>query len=428
MALDPSAAANALPAHGPARGVLATVPLWQDEPYQPRPPPTGAGKADVAIVGGGIAGASTALALAGQGLDVVLLEADGLARRASGRSAGFLISTLAEPYTQVVEERGRDAARQIWRTNEDNREAVAALVEDFGLDCGFARPGAYTAAASAKEAEALERSAALMRQDGFEARWLPLEEAQDLLGEPGRFGALFRPGDGTIQPAKLTRALAGAAEEQGVRIHEGARVQRLERPRGEGPWTLRGAGFVLEAPEVVLAANAFSEALHPWFGEVLKPVRGQVLATAPLPRPAPVPAPVYYDAGYVYWRLFEGRLVLGGRRPVARQREVGLDEALNLQVQAALDEFRREHLPATLGAAVTHRWAGIMDFSKDGLPLVGLVPGEERLRTLAGFTGHGFGYAVAMAAWVGEALLRSKDVVPGPFRSDRALPPGPVPY
>lgn len=394
--------------------------LWLDEPYAPRPPPQGRLACDVAIVGGGIAGSSVAQALAGQGLRVALLEGDAIASRASGRNGGFVITSLADSYAAVSAQKGRGVAREVWRVNTDNRERLAGLIRDLGLDCSFARPGSYCAAASPPEAERLERSAAMLREDGFDATWLPPEEARERIGLAGLQGALFCPGDGQVHPARLTRGLARAAEARGVQVFEGARVERLERPRGAEPWGLVGAGFRVEAGHVVLAANAFSPALHPWFGQVLSPVRGQVLATAPLPVPPRVAGPVYANEGYEYWRLHEGRLVLGGMRPIAREEEVGLEERLNPRVQAALDRFLAQQFPG-LKAQVTHRWAGIMDFSADGLPLVGPVPGEERLHTAVGFTGHGMGYATMTAAWLAAGILHDKDEVPPPFRSERPL-------
>lgn len=393
--------------------------LWLDEPYAPRPPPSGAVRCDVAIVGGGMTGASAAWWLSDQGLDVVLLEAGVLAGRASGRNAGFIVSNLAEPYASIAAKAGRATARGLWRVQQDNREEVARLVADLALDCAFARTGSWQCASSLGEAERLRTSARMLREDGFAFGFVEPQEAAGLLGPAGEHGALHRPGDGQIHPARFVRGLAARAEARGVRVHEGAEVARLARGR-EG-WRLEGGGFEVRAPRVVLAANAFAPRLHPWFADKLRPVRGQVLATAPL-EGARVPGPVYADQGYDYWRLHEGRVVLGGQRPAARDEERGLDEALNARVQAALDALLARLFPGQR-ARVTHRWAGIMDFSVDGLPFVGPVPGERGLWTAVGFTGHGFGYATVAARWLAEALLHAKDAVPAPFRTDRVPDP-----
>ena len=136
-----------------------------------------------------------------------------------------------------------------------------------------------------------------------------------------------------------------------------------------------------------------------------------------------MPGPIYADQGYDYWRLHRGRLVLGGRRPVARGEEVGTDETVHPRVQAALDGLVAELFPGAR-AEVTHRWAGIMDFSIDGFPWVGPVPGSAGLLGAVGFTGHGFGYATVSAEWLARGILEGRDEVPAVFRSDRA--PGPA--
>ena len=97
-----------------------------------------------------------------------------------------------------------------------------------------------------------------------------------------------------------------------------------------------------------------------------------------------------------YWRrLASGALLLGGCREVAPEQEQTTNAVPTARIQAALDRF----LEAELGmaAAVTHRWAGIMGFSRDGLPLVGAVPGADGVFVCGGYAGHGMGFAVHAA-------------------------------
>jgi glycine/D-amino acid oxidase-like deaminating enzyme len=364
-------------------------------------------------------GTSAAIALAGKGLRVLLLEAEALASRASGRNAGFVITNLAESYASVAARHGRAFARTIWQVNQDNRDRVGQLIRDHGIECSFAQPGSFCAASSPEEAEELRTSAAMMRQDGFDARFLEAAEARETLRFQGIHGALRREGDGQIQPARFVRGLGKAAEGRGVRIHEGTRVTQLRRA-GKG-WEAQGSGFRVEAEHVLVAANALAPALHPWFADKLLPVRGQVLATEPIPG-LEVPGPVYADHGFDYWRAHEGRLILGGQRPIAEDEEVGLEETVNPRIHAALDKLLAQLLPG-VKAKVTHRWAGIMDFSIDGFPLVGEVPGEPGLLAAVGFTGHGFGYATVSAEWLATRILEGKDVVPSPFQPGRMLDP-----
>jgi gamma-glutamylputrescine oxidase len=136
----------------------------------------------------------------------------------------------------------------------------------------------------------------------------------------------------------------------------------------------------------------------------IRPVRAQMLATAP--SPVVIPRPVYAEWGHRHWRQREdGSVLLGGFRNRALADEVGYDLNPTAVVQSHLDAQL-----ADLGvlAAVTHRWAGTMGFSDDGLPLVGLGPGAERIFVCAGYTGHGMGFAVNAAAALTRLLLDSQ--------------------
>src|SRR5436305_8666920 len=87
---------------------------------------------DVAVVGGGIVGVSTAYWLGKAGRRVVLLEAGTVAGRASGRNAGFLLTGSAEPYTALVASAGERTARRFWEVSTENRELLRSEVLDPG--------------------------------------------------------------------------------------------------------------------------------------------------------------------------------------------------------------------------------------------------------------------------------------------------------
>src|SRR6185369_9031299 len=103
-----------------------------------RSPCAGIEEVDVAVVGGGIVGLSTAYWLGRAGRRVVLLEAGSLAGRASGRNAGFLLTGSAEPYTALAASAGETAARRFWEVSRENRELLRAEVLDpLRIDCEF---------------------------------------------------------------------------------------------------------------------------------------------------------------------------------------------------------------------------------------------------------------------------------------------------
>jgi glycine/D-amino acid oxidase-like deaminating enzyme len=152
---------------------------------------------------------------------------------------------------------------------------------------------------------------------------------------------------------------------------------------------------------VVLATNAWTDEL---LAVPISPVRAQMAATAPVMRA--IYRPVYADWGNRYWRQRDdGSVLVGGFRHHALAEEVGYDARPSAVVQAHIDSQIDQLVPH---AEVTHRWAGIMGFSADGLPLVGLMPGVKRIHVCAGYTGHGMGFALNAASALTRHILDSQ--------------------
>jgi len=152
-------------------------------------------------------------------------------------------------------------------------------------------------------------------------------------------------------------------------------------------------------PMNALATNAYTPELLP--DVKIRPTRAQMLATAPVSTTV-APRPTYSNYGYRYWRqLASGEFLIGGWRDTRVDEENTSEDATTSNIQARLDQAAAE-----LGAAapVTHRWAGIMGFTEDGLPLAGPVDGMPNVYLCAGFTGHGMGFAFMTAKRVAESL------------------------
>jgi gamma-glutamylputrescine oxidase len=358
-----------------------TTSLWLDEPGPRWPGLAGDVSADVAIVGAGVAGTALSLALARDGARPVVVEARTVAAGASGRNAGFVLAGVAENFVVAGRRYGAERAWRVWRFTRTNRVLLRAQVERCGIDCGLRWRGSLQRAGSDAEWDEIRESARLLAARGVRVR----------LEEPVR-GAVYEE-DGELHPVRLVRGLARAAAALGARIHEGTPAISVRR---DAVVTDRGT---VRAGAVVLCTNAYTERLVP--GSRVAPVRGQMLATAPLGRVV-FERPTYADRGYRYWRQTEdGRVVVGGWRDLALEEERGEDERTTPTIQAALDAFLAEQ---GIDAAVTHRWGGIMGFAHDALPYLGRR--ADGLYACGGFTGHGNAFAFA-AADVLAGLIRS---------------------
>jgi gamma-glutamylputrescine oxidase len=357
-----------------------TSSYWLDEEW-PEPAPTRrTGPVEVAVIGGGVTGCACALALAEAGRRVRLYEARQIAGGASGRNGGFALRGGAPAYDEARVNLGPARARALWRLTERYLDRLGELAGD-----AFRCTGSLRLGADADERAELESEYRALREDGFAAEWL------DELPAPldGRFdGAIFHPGDGSLQPARWVRRLAARAVEAGAELREGHRVASLEE---------------LEAEQVVLATDGYTRGLLRELDDAVRPVRGQVLVTEPLGRDL-FPCPHYSRHRYDYWQqTLDQRLVLGGFRDRTPDLEQTADEETTPLIQGYLERFAAELIGVK--PRITHRWAGIFGTTEDRLPLAGPVPGRDGLWVACGYSGHGNVLGLACGELVAGAIL-----------------------
>lgn len=370
---------------------MATLSFWQFDLRDAD------GFCDVAVVGGGVVGASTAFWLRRlrPGLRIALLDAGLLASGATGRNAGFLLQGVTSDYATDVDRFGAERARRLWAFTQATRDQLVAEVSPERF--GFEASGSYTLAASPEEDDRLRRSAQLLRAEGVSAAYLPTREVARRTFSKGFYGGLHVPGGGTLDPVRLVR---GLAEASGAAVLEQQAVLSIEP---------RPSGFLLETPRrrirtaaLVLATNAYAPRLVPALRRFVRPVRAQMLATAPL-RPRWLSGPVYTHSGYFYLRqLASGHLLLGGARHLHAATEVGYDDATTEPLQRDLHAYLAAHFPQAEGLEVERRWSGTMGFSPDGLPSVGPLPGMPGAFFATGFTGHGLAYGFHVGRMLAE--------------------------
>jgi glycine/D-amino acid oxidase-like deaminating enzyme len=362
--------------------------FWLEEPAEPLPRRTLPGEPDVEIVGGGVTGCSCALALAQAGLRVRLHEAREVAGGASGRNGGFALRGGAIAYDQARAQFGSEWARRYWELTERALERMAELAGD-----AFRHVGSLRLAVDEAEAADVRAEYDNLTSDGFEADWLDAEDLPPSLRGRGRFAAgLFHPPDGALQPARWVRRLARAAVNAGAELREHSRVSSLDE---------------LSAARVVIATDGYTHGLVPELDARIRPTRGQVIVTEPLPELV-FDRPHYARHGLEYWQQTpDRRLVIGGWRDAVLDREFTDEETITPVVQERIEAGARDllgHPPA-----ITHRWAGLWGTTEDQLPLVGPLPENERIWVAAGYSGHGNVLGFACGELVARALAGDRD-------------------
>ncbi|MBA3534856.1 MAG: FAD-binding oxidoreductase [Ardenticatenales bacterium] len=366
---------------------------------------------ELCIIGAGIIGTGSAQWAAQAGLRGVIVEARQPAMGATGRNAGFIMSGIADNYYRAVETFGREVARELWALTVENRNVMLDFAERLGVPLN--RRGSLLLAESEEEAEELAKSATLLAEDGFPGEFTP----HDPLNR-GFMAGLRRPADGVTQPAALTRALL---QDSGFDFIPASPVTHFEEVGHQV--VIHSERATIRARWLLLATNAWAARVHPYFEGKVVPMRGQLYVTEPAPMIFDTAGYSHY--GFWYFRQVEepgqtgyGRWLMGGGRHLHFDTENNNpSEEPTAPVQADLEAWTALHFPEFSAVPISYRWAGTMGFTPDGLPLVGWLPGHDRVAFCVGFNGHGMGLGVMVAQRALAMMIEGRS--PGLFDAQR---------
>jgi gamma-glutamylputrescine oxidase len=368
-----------------------TVSIWHAEDNQPRR------EVDFLVVGAGLVGCAAAYFAAQAGAEVVVTEMRDVALGASGRNAGFMITGLDAYYHHAIERYGHDATREIYRLSERTHQHWRGFIERSNGKVRFEGCGSMLLAESEEEAEELKLAYEAMRADGVPAVY----HASDPLGR-GYCAGIEQAHDGKVQPVELTQAVLRESGAELVANNELYAIKQIEPDRVE-VYTRK---FVFVARHVLLCTNAYSALIDPYFVGKVIPTRAQCLVTEPLDEPV-LNTCGYSDYGFMYYRMtFDNRLLIGGGRKQNKTLENDTtDDRTNEAVQGILERYLKERFPEVT-APISRRWAGIMGFTADGLPLVGTLPDKPSVGFAVGFNGHGLAMGAATAERAVDMMLK----------------------
>ena len=375
---------------------------------------------DVAIVGGGFTGLSTALHLAEAGRTVCLLEAREIGYGASGRNGGQANPGLKHGEAELVSRFG-EAGRAFFRLGEEAVDFLAALINRKGLRCGFIRPGLIRLAHSAPALKGLHAACDALNGRGIAARMLSRADVETTVGTQRYLGGLFDPRGGNLQPLELVRELARVAGEAGARIHSRTLVSGLSAAGDR--WRVACPGGTVTASDVVIATNAYTDTLLPNLARTLLPVNSFQVATEPvgadLDRQVLPGRHAVYDSRrlVLYFRKSpDGRIVLGGRAsfsPIAtEQGDIGDYRVLEGVLLGIFPQLR--------DTPITHRWSGLVCITRDFLPHYHAP--ARGLHILLGYNGRGVALSTRAGAWLARKLAGLPDSGGIPATSIQAIP------
>jgi glycine/D-amino acid oxidase-like deaminating enzyme len=362
--------------------------------------------ADVIIIGGGVAGLSTAMQLAGRGASVLVLERERLGNGSTGRAAGLLgqLRGNAEHTRMLI----------------DGVAIVRELEKLADVEI-FVQTGSLRISETADRAEEIDSLVSMGKSIGFEIDHMPIEEVarrMPYMRTDDLVDACYSPTDGHLQPAELASAYHKIGKQRGVRYHthtpvngillDGGRVRGVTTPVGEfhapvvvnagGPWSYLNA----EMAETVLATAAIG---HYYLTTRPNPAQ-------PIDRLSPA---VRNRELRIYTRPESGGLIVGiydAEPELHEMRKLPVDFDMSrmkaardsIQVARLIDAAHQrfpwidERTPMTITT-------GIMTFTPDARPFCGKMPDIEGLYHCSGFSGHGIVQSPVIGLIMSQLIL-----------------------
>ena len=397
----------------------APISLWDNTSLEPAHanPFGGDTSCDLAIVGGGFTGLSTALHGAGRGLNCHVIEAETIGHGGSGRNVGYVNAGVWLPPQEVEGLLGADRGSTLIRTLGEAPAYVFELIEKHQIRAEPTRTGTIHAAHSPAGFDDLRRRAEGWQRLGAPVDLLTPQETATLTGTTGFFGGLLDHRAGTINPMGYVRGLARAATAAGATISTGVRVTGLTRSGDK--WQVRTTHGTVTAPNVVLATNAYTDNLWPGLRQTYTPIHFFQIATPPMGARAAHILPQgqgLWTTAQVMFALRRdaaGRLIAGSMGSV-------IGGTTGLTARWARTQLRR--LFPDLGPMeFEEAWHGQIAMTPDHLFRIHrLAPG---LYTPIGYNGRGITTGTIFGKALAEHLTGTpEDALPVPITAPRPIP------
>jgi glycine/D-amino acid oxidase-like deaminating enzyme len=362
---------------------------------------------DVVVVGGGLLGCWTAYWLAKQGVQVTLLEKTAISWGATGRNGGFLMSGTSAGYRHTIATIGHQAARDLHALTRRGQALVYEVVAEEGIECDLRTPGTmHLTLAGEDEADVIAGVEAL-HADGFPGELLDRHGVQAHMRTPladDVIGGVFQAEGGLLHSGRYLAGIAAAAQRHGARLVR-AGVSSLT-PDGEGTIIETTVGTI-RAGRVIVALNAWCDELVPAVAGKIVPVRGQILAYEPADRAFDCGLGAAITPTGEYWQQTpDGSIVIGGCRADAPGGDVGVREMTPTpDVTAKIEDVIPRLFPKLAGLPVARRWAGLMAFTSDYLPVADAVPDMPGVWVTGGYCGHGMPFGPIVGQLLADAAV-----------------------
>ncbi|MCL5045237.1 MAG: FAD-binding oxidoreductase [Actinobacteria bacterium] len=383
-------------------------------------------RTEVAVIGGGVIGTSIAFRLAQAGKKVVLLEKNDLATGSSGACDKCIFVQSKAPGIHL------ELALR-------SAEIYSGLSRELDYDIEYHPKGGMIAIENQEQMEVMEGVIARQREGGLDVRLLTGDEArrrEPVLADHV-VAAAHSPQDAEVNPFRLAHGFARAARKLGAKILNHTEVKGIGVENGWAKTVITDRGEI-RAGVIINAAGVWAPLIGQMVGlEIpIKPRRGQILVTEPVPQ---MIGSVFLDARYIVVKYnpslarnadtVEGRLGVAlslgqtdsGNILVGACREfVGYDLGTTHEALTAISRNALRIAAGLRGFRIIRAFAGLRPYTPDGLPILGYVDGVKGFVMAAGHEGDGIALAAITGKLISELVVSGQASVSlEPFRLSR---------
>lgn len=354
---------------------------------------------DVCVIGGGIAGCSSALHLAERGYRVILLEDKRIGWGASGRSGAQVLPGFSSSQDKIERLVGAETARALWDVTVEALALTRELIRRHSIACDWADGQMVAAIKPRHRTELIEWVEQLERDYGYRsARLIEGRELHELLDTRRYIAGLYDAQCGHLHPLNFNLGLAAAAQRLGARIFEGSRALRFV---AGNPITVHTAQGTVRCRHLVLGGNVYLGDTAPELASKIMSVGTYIVATAPLgaerARRLIANNMAVADLNWIidYFRLSsDHRLLFGGRVSYS-----GLDPLISARATRArmLNVF-----PQLADVHIDYSWGGYLDITLNRAPHFGRL--APNVYFLQGFSGHGIALTTIAGKLIAQAV------------------------
>jgi glycine/D-amino acid oxidase-like deaminating enzyme len=351
-------------------------------------------------------------------LKTCVIDADEPGWGASGRNGGQVIPGLKYDPDELVRRYGSRNGEALTQIAGSAADTVFDLIERHQIQCDATRNGWIQPTHSDKLLGTLHARARQWEARGAPVELLDRTQVVKRLGTEAFVGGWIDKRAGSVQPLSYARGLARAAKAAGVAIHGATRAVALERS-ADG-WHVRCAsGVVIDAKQVLLATNGYTDALWPGLAQSVIAANSFIVATRPLPDDIAATVLPGREVASDSRRLLlyfrkdaAGRLLMGGRGPF-RDPRTAAD-------WAHLERAARLMYPQLEGVEYEYRWAGRIAITRDFLPHVHTP--AEGLTIALGYNGRGIAMATTLGQHLAAFMSGAAQGLPLPPTSIKPIP------